>query len=72
MNGIEKAVAYAGTQAALARLIGRNPQEINVWMKSGKPPEKHCRKIKKSTSVSLHDLRPDKFDTEDQKISKFW
>jgi hypothetical protein len=60
MNGMQRAVEKVGTQLALARLIGRYPQEISRWVKAGRAPARHCRAIERATGVPCTELRPEK------------
>lgn len=60
--GLLKAIAYAGSQSALARLLGKSQPHIFKWLKSpnGIPPE-HCAAIERVTggAVTRKELRPD-------------
>lgn len=76
MNPIQRAVAVFPSQAAFARQIGRHPQEVTRWIKSGRVPAKHCQAIEFAVGqviagrdgalpavepVTRYDLRPDVF-----------
>jgi len=56
------AIAYAGSQSALARLLGKSQPHIYKWLNStnGVAPE-HCSAIERATNgaVTRKDLRPD-------------
>lgn len=56
---IQKAVAVAGSQTALARALGCTPQNVQHMCATGSVPAKHVLKIEASTGVSRTELRPD-------------
>lgn len=53
MNGIERAVAILGSNANLARAIGRRPQEVAKWLKRGWVPAKYCGVIAEVVPVAI-------------------
>lgn len=59
---LEKAISIAGSQAELARRIGKKQPHIFKWLNSphGVPPE-HCYSIEVAVGrgVTRRDLRPD-------------
>jgi len=61
MNALNKAIAYMGSQVALAEEIGGTPQLVNNWIRRGQVPAEHCPKIERATrgQVTCEDLRPD-------------
>lgn len=62
MSAIRRAVdAFDGTQADFARAIGRYPQEITRWLKTGRVPPAHCIAIETAVGrkVTRYELRPD-------------
>ena len=75
MSSIQKAVALAGGQIALARKICAwhaargaecrvRQQHVWKWLneqKTPKPPAEHCRAIADITGISVYELRPDVF-----------
>lgn len=57
-----QASSIAGSQAALARLLGVTPPVVSEWIKKSRPiPADKCVSIEKITNglVSRRDLRPD-------------
>ncbi|WP_153164302.1 YdaS family helix-turn-helix protein [Stenotrophomonas nematodicola] len=56
-----------GGQAALARMLGVSPQQLNQWVKTTRPvPPKHAIAIETATGVSRCSLRPDVFGMDGQ------
>ena len=64
-NALERAIEFAGSQAALARAIGGRvrQQHIYYWLRHAVPAE-YCADIERATHgrVTRRDLRPDIFD----------
>lgn len=58
-SGMDKAVAAAGSQSALARLLKVAPQSVHGWVARGYPPAERVLQIEEVTGVSRHELRPD-------------
>lgn len=61
---IERAVAIAGTQAALAIALGLSAPTVNEWVTGKRPiPAVQCRPIERVTKgqVTAEQLRPDIF-----------
>lgn len=58
-NPIERAVAVAGSQSSLSRILCCTPQNVQRMCSTGHVPAKHVLKIEAATGVSRHDLRPD-------------
>lgn len=56
---LRRAVARAGSQTALARLLGVTQQAVSQWLVQGRPPASHVLPIERATGVSRHELRPD-------------
>lgn len=57
---LRAAVAAAGSQSALARILGVSQRAVWRWVTEGKElPPKHVLAIEAATGVSKHDLRPD-------------
>lgn len=55
------------TQAELARVIGRKPQQVNRWVKGGKKlPSVHVLIVEQATGISRHVLRPDVYGASQQ------
>jgi len=61
MNALKNAVALAGGQTALARLIGVKQAHVWNWLQTGRVPAERCIQIEKAThgAVLCEDLRPD-------------
>lgn len=65
IKALHAAVERAGSQSALARLIGTSQATVWKWLKKGQPvTPKLVRKIEAATGVSKHDLRPDLYPCE--------
>lgn len=58
-NPIERAIAVAGSQSSLSRILNCTPQNVQRMCSTGHVPAKHVLKIESATGVSRHDLRPD-------------
>lgn len=58
---LDEAIAIAGTQSALARLIGARPQEVWNWANGRPIPPDRCSMVERVTGgrVSCESLRPD-------------
>lgn len=61
MPALDKAVEAAGSQLALAQLLGIKPPSISGWYDRQRVPAERCIAIEAATGVSRHDLRPDVF-----------
>lgn len=61
MTALDKAVQAAGSQQALAHLLGIKPPSVSGWYDRRRVPAERCIAIEKATGVSRHDLRPDVF-----------
>jgi DNA-binding transcriptional regulator YdaS (Cro superfamily) len=58
--GMQKAVAIANGQSSLARQIGVERQQINMWIQAIRDvPLEHALTIEKITGVPLRELRPE-------------
>ena len=66
---LRRAVELAGSQSALARIVGVSQQAVFKWIRRGKqlPPE-HVLAVEAATGVSRYDLRPDIYPLEDAPI----
>jgi DNA-binding transcriptional regulator YdaS (Cro superfamily) len=61
-TALEKAIAFFGSQAELAKALNRSRSHVNQWMTANKPVSiKVCPMIEKLTNgqVRAEDLRPD-------------
>ena len=60
---ILKAVAVAGSQSELARLVGVSPQAVYAWTRGGVISPLSAARIERATqgAVTRADLRPDIF-----------
>jgi DNA-binding transcriptional regulator YdaS (Cro superfamily) len=61
MPALDKAVEAAGSQLALAQLLGIKPPSISGWYDRRRVPAERCIAIEIVTGVSRHELRPDVF-----------
>jgi len=61
MTALDKAVQAAGSQQALAHLLGIKPPSVSGWYDRRRVPAERCIAIEQATGVSRHDLRPDVF-----------
>ena len=67
LASLELAVSVAGSQSALARLIGKKQAHIWYWLRvSKKIPAEHVIAIEKATGVSRSALRPDIYPVSGQ------
>lgn len=63
---VERAVEVAGSQSALARLIGTSQATVWKWLNKGLPVTAELvLKIEAQTGISRHDLRPDIYPREE-------
>lgn len=64
-NGLERAIKQAGSQTALAGLLGVRQSHISNWKnRQGRIPAERVLDIERVTGVSRHDLRPDLYPRE--------
>ena len=63
-NAATKAAEVAGSQSALARLLGCTPQAVQKMCSTGRVPAERVLDIEKATGVSRHELRPDLYPEE--------
>lgn len=61
MSALDRAVQSAGSQLALAQLLGIKPPSVSGWYDRKRVPAERCIAIEKATGVSRHELRPDVF-----------
>jgi len=62
-TAIQRAVDAAGSQSALARLIGVTPQRVQQMVDDGKVSHNQVIPIERATGVSRTELRPDLYPT---------
>ena len=62
-TGIQKAVRIAGSQTALANIVGVTPQAVQKWVEQGKPPLNRCKQIEAGLNgqVTRCELDPEEF-----------
>lgn len=57
---LRDAIAKAGSQSALGRLMGHSQALVHKWLNSSKPlGEKHCVKMEKLLGIHRSRLRPE-------------
>lgn len=57
---LREAIAKAGSQSALGRLMGHPQALVHKWLNSSKPlGEKHCVKLEMLLGIDRSRLRPD-------------
>lgn len=61
MSALDRAVQSAGSQQALAQLLGIKPPSVSGWYDRRRVPAERCIAIELATGVSRHQLRPDVF-----------
>ncbi|WP_440090466.1 transcriptional regulator [Pseudomonas fragariae (ex Marin et al. 2024)] len=54
-----RAAEAAGSQSALARVLGCTPQNVQKWCASGRIPAERVLRVEQATGVPRHELRPD-------------
>lgn len=64
-NGISKAVRLAGSQTALATVLGLKPQAVQKWVEKGLVPGDHCLAIEEhfERQVTRYELNPKIYGT---------
>ena len=71
MRALKRAIAIAGSQSALARIIGVNQQNVNHWLlKGSRVPAEYVIPIERASygQVKRHELRPDLYPIEDYRF----
>ncbi|MBP4001527.1 transcriptional regulator [Pseudomonas koreensis] len=63
-NAAIRAAKAAGSQSALARVLGCTPQNVQKWCASGRIPAERVLRIEQVTGVPRHELRPDLYPAE--------
>ncbi len=59
LQSLERAIAAAGGNSALARAIRVSPQAISQWREI---PIKRLKAVEKATGIRREDLRPDLYE----------
>lgn len=61
--GLQAAITAAGSQKALAKMIGKTQGHVSSWLLRKKTPAEMCIPIEEAVSgkVTRYDLRPDVF-----------
>jgi DNA-binding transcriptional regulator YdaS (Cro superfamily) len=67
-TGIDEAIQIAGSQTALAQLLGLTPQAVQKWVAQGFVPAERCRSVEDALEhrVSRYRLNPDVFGSGDE------
>ncbi len=62
-NAIQKAIKLAGSQSALARVLGISPSALGQQLKNGRILPDHCIAIEKQYpgEISRYELHPEHF-----------
>ena len=69
-TALERAVAAAGSQSALARICGVSQPAVFGWLKSGKAiPAEYALAVEAATSISRHELRPDLYPLDPSPVA---
>ena len=70
-TGIERVVTLAGSQTALARILGVTPQAVQKWVAQGLVPHEHCRaiEIRWADKVTRHELNPVVFGSREEALA---
>jgi DNA-binding transcriptional regulator YdaS (Cro superfamily) len=63
-NAAVRAAEAAGSQSALARVLGCTPQNVQRWCATGRIPAERVISIESATGISRHELRPDIYPAE--------
>ena len=69
MEALQKALAAAGGQQALANKLGIRYQAIQKWVRYKRIPAERVLAIELITGVSRSDLRPDLYPRESRRAS---
>jgi DNA-binding transcriptional regulator YdaS (Cro superfamily) len=65
VTAIRRAAEIAGSQQALADLLGLSSQgAVQNWLRRGRMPAERVLAVEAKTGVSRHDLRPDLYPRE--------
>ncbi len=65
VTAIRRAAQVAGSQQALADLLGlRSQGAVQNWIMRGRIPAERVLAVEAATGVSRHDLRPDLYPRE--------
>lgn len=56
---LDRAIEAAGSQQALAELLGIKAPSVHEWRQRGRVPAERVLAIEEATGVSRHELRPD-------------
>lgn len=64
-EALDKAIAHAGSQAALGERLGVRQSVVSYWVTAGEVPEWRVKAIVDAVDgvIQPHQLRPDKFKT---------
>jgi DNA-binding transcriptional regulator YdaS (Cro superfamily) len=65
-QALERAVTIAGSQTALANMIGTSQTHVWYWLNKAKRlPAERAVQIEQATGVPRHELRPDIWQEEE-------
>lgn len=66
LQALKRAISTAGSQSALARMLGTSQQRVWHWEhKSGRCPAEMVLQVEAATGISRYDLRPDIYPREE-------
>lgn len=69
-EALKAAIARAGSQAAMGRLLSVSQPTVWKWLQSTKRlPAEHCLTVEAATGVSKHLLRPDIYPADLSSVS---
>lgn len=64
-EALQKAIQIAGSQQALAKMVGKTQGHVSQWLRrGGRVPPNLVLRIEKATGVDRKRLRPDLFDED--------
>ena len=72
MNGLTKAIKFAGTATNLATMLGIKPMSVSRWKNryQGVVPADRVLQIYAATGVTPHELRPDLYPNPSDGLPK--
>ncbi len=69
-HGLEKAIKVAGSQNALAEMLGVRQSHISNWLnRDERVPAERVLSIEAATGVPRHELRPDLYPPDEYRAA---